>query len=966
MNVLTHISLNFQQPNYLTVYAAQNDRLSRYINAQLLDGSAPWTLPTGGLMTIRYRKPDGTSGFYDTLEDGSPAYNVETDGSITFGLAEQALTVPGAVPVELNFYNAAGSKLSTLTFIVAVKPSAYSDEDIASSDYYNILTAKMQQLAELSDQAEGDYQDYLSALSAFVGAPRTAPTAADMLDTNLVYVYTGSETGYTYGDWYYYNGREWTSGGVYNSAAISLDATLTNADKPAQAKAAGDLVLVQDTQPTAPVNKLWFPLTDPEDEQVPTWDEFSDLKSSTSQLEDNALIIVETDKAFDHEQLTTPQAITFYGNELAFDTAHYADKPNLVPEGTLSLVSDGVTMTRSFGNFIVYNGTASRTTNFTFYSGTATLPAGSYKLIAEMSAATTATGNCRFIVRVRYSGDASYTEIYNQWKGASFDTDIVLDRDAEYIWIYYGIVSGFVYDNYRLWVGLYQGNVNITDTAETVAASGTYRFTASTLAELTVIDTMQHESAVEYIAPSKEYINTHIPDIIGFWNDHIYALPEDFGAVGDGIADDSAAIAACLAYAKTSGKAVRGFGAYKTTETTVIDGRDMDVFLHVINYTGAGNAVELSAIGIVFGFHKISSGGIGIAFIRTETTSPFRCQVTGNEITSISHCIDIWDRTYYNTVDVRYLSSSEGNCINQETVPVGTSSGEYVFRSATCHCPNGWVASNLESSKFYDFTIEGDCQYGFLNPAHCACIGCRNTEQTDGMKYRVFGDGPIRNCGPFVKFDKLNTGMWRFLYDSSDNMSWFNIDTSAVSGYSEVPDSGMGSLDNWQKLSYSGNGTEIAIRGANGQSRKFIGNKFFIIGGNLVLEPPGRTTSVIDIATVDFRLFDSRVDADIVAANPLCKYLGTDYIINTPATIYFNAYFGAIGYNDLTVTQQNGNTAVIYDKLGNVLFDGTNLGDGKWRLQCIMDRSSFGRYQGTTEWWLYDGTNEIWEITKIT
>lgn len=295
MQVLAKIQLNFQQPNYLTVYAAQNDRLSRYINAQLLDGSTPWTLPTGGLMTIRYRKPDGTSGFYDTLEDGSPAYNVETDGSITFGLAEQALTVPGMVPVELNFYNAAGAKLSTLSFIVAVKPSAYSDEDIASSDYYNVLTAKMQQLAELSDQAEGDYQEYLSALSAFVGAPRTAPTAADMLDTNLVYVYTGNETGYTYGDWYYYNGREWVSGGVYNSAAISLDATLTNADKPAQAKAAGDLVLVQDTQPTDQVNKLWFPLTDPEEVQVPTMEEFVDLKSSVNELEAGSLSALNAD-----------------------------------------------------------------------------------------------------------------------------------------------------------------------------------------------------------------------------------------------------------------------------------------------------------------------------------------------------------------------------------------------------------------------------------------------------------------------------------------------------------------------------------------------------------------------------------------------------------------------------------------------------------------------------------------------
>ena len=29
MQVLAHISLNFQQPNFVTVYAAQNDKLSR-------------------------------------------------------------------------------------------------------------------------------------------------------------------------------------------------------------------------------------------------------------------------------------------------------------------------------------------------------------------------------------------------------------------------------------------------------------------------------------------------------------------------------------------------------------------------------------------------------------------------------------------------------------------------------------------------------------------------------------------------------------------------------------------------------------------------------------------------------------------------------------------------------------------------------------------------------------------------
>ena len=346
MQVLAHISLNFQQPNFVTVYAAQNDKLSRYINTQLLDGATPWTLPAGGLMTIRYRKPDGTSGFYDTLEDGSPAYNVEADGTVTLGLAEQALTVPGMVPMELNFYNAAGSKLSTLTFIVAVKPSAYSDEDIASSDYYNVLTAKMQQLAELADQAEDDYQEYLSALSGFVGAPLQAPTAADMLDEGRIYVYTGSETGWTYGDWYYYDGREWVSGGVYNSAAISLDDTLTNANKPAQAKAAGDLVLVQDTQPSAPVNKLWFPLTEPDEEQVPTWDEFSELKSAFDNLVDLEPIGLKTyyplqmgscyqsgvsvyDMAASTTLATVPQIIPADNRTLAWNDAIY--KLGMVP-----------------------------------------------------------------------------------------------------------------------------------------------------------------------------------------------------------------------------------------------------------------------------------------------------------------------------------------------------------------------------------------------------------------------------------------------------------------------------------------------------------------------------------------------------------------------------------------------------------------------------------------------------------
>lgn len=88
--------------------------------------------------------------------------------------------------------------------------------------------------AQAAEQAAADVQMYK-------GAPMTAATAADMTDTDHVYVYTGSEVGYTSGNWYYYNGASWASGGVYNSAAVQTDPTLSVANVPADAAATGEI-----------------------------------------------------------------------------------------------------------------------------------------------------------------------------------------------------------------------------------------------------------------------------------------------------------------------------------------------------------------------------------------------------------------------------------------------------------------------------------------------------------------------------------------------------------------------------------------------------------------------------------------------------------------------------------------------------------------------------------------------------
>ena len=139
----TYINLNLSTVNSaVVVYAKQNDRLSRHIVAAIYDGSAPWNPPAGSAAMIRYHKPDGTVGFYDVDENGDPAVSI-SDNVATLTIVEQALTVPGDVWMELNFYNTGDEKLTTLYWLMRVQKSVLDDGTVVSSDYYNILTAEI-------------------------------------------------------------------------------------------------------------------------------------------------------------------------------------------------------------------------------------------------------------------------------------------------------------------------------------------------------------------------------------------------------------------------------------------------------------------------------------------------------------------------------------------------------------------------------------------------------------------------------------------------------------------------------------------------------------------------------------------------------------------------------------------------------------------------------------------------------
>lgn len=85
-----------------------------------------------------------------------------------------------------------------------------------------------------------EFDTEIATLESKVGSPLIASTVSEMTETDRVYVYTGSETGYTSGNWYYYDGTAWTSGGVYNAVAVETDTTLSVSGKAADAKKVGD------------------------------------------------------------------------------------------------------------------------------------------------------------------------------------------------------------------------------------------------------------------------------------------------------------------------------------------------------------------------------------------------------------------------------------------------------------------------------------------------------------------------------------------------------------------------------------------------------------------------------------------------------------------------------------------------------------------------------------------------------
>lgn len=204
------------------------DHGSREYMAKILQSGEPYEIAEGSLVSIVGKKPDGHIFAYDCTY---------SDEYVYFTIEEQMTPVSGIVACELVIIDTDGHKLGSANFTFWVEPCPVSDGEASDSDL---------QLFQQAIDAAGDVQRILDSF----GGPNVARATDEMINTSKVYVYIGSETGYTYGHWYYYDtdNSAWADGGIYQSDGVNTDTTLTASGVPADAKATGDaLATKQDT-----------------------------------------------------------------------------------------------------------------------------------------------------------------------------------------------------------------------------------------------------------------------------------------------------------------------------------------------------------------------------------------------------------------------------------------------------------------------------------------------------------------------------------------------------------------------------------------------------------------------------------------------------------------------------------------------------------------------------------------------
>ena len=153
------------------VDVVQGDICSRQLELSLFSGGKEWPVPEGVNVAVRYCKSDKTKGYYDSMPDGTRAWEAEGN-QLTVMLVPQMLSAEGPVLAQVEMI--LGTKLLA-TFTVQVYVNANPAEGfIKSENYVNWL----QWMEEELDRHMQNLSDAFAELKIPVDATLSVAGAA--------------------------------------------------------------------------------------------------------------------------------------------------------------------------------------------------------------------------------------------------------------------------------------------------------------------------------------------------------------------------------------------------------------------------------------------------------------------------------------------------------------------------------------------------------------------------------------------------------------------------------------------------------------------------------------------------------------------------------------------------------------------------------------------------------------------
>lgn len=102
-----------------SVDVSTGDRMIRSVACWLMENSKPWTVPADAWVQIAYKLPNGTTGIYDTMPDGTPAAGI-SGNAVIIELLDRLASQEGVAELSIVLTGSAGEQLATWPIQVQV------------------------------------------------------------------------------------------------------------------------------------------------------------------------------------------------------------------------------------------------------------------------------------------------------------------------------------------------------------------------------------------------------------------------------------------------------------------------------------------------------------------------------------------------------------------------------------------------------------------------------------------------------------------------------------------------------------------------------------------------------------------------------------------------------------------------------------------------------------------------------